>query len=186
MHHSSMPPIVRTQRLSHAIGSAKWLVRSVGASIPLTNRCPWADCRCSFGRRGATPARVDEPDEPSAYGHREPRERRGRQMPAPARRQGSGRAIRETPYSPTAGQGGSLAGIGCPASTAVKAAVRQSYASVSVRLTQSPMPSATTDAGEPSALRAGRARYIGTAGVQQAVAGALLSATSASGADAEC
>jgi hypothetical protein len=33
-----------------------------------------------------------------APGHGEPRKRRGRQMPAPARRQGSRRAIRETPY----------------------------------------------------------------------------------------
>ena len=38
------------------------------------------------------------------------------------------------------------------------------------------MPSATPDAGGPSALRARRGRYIGTAGVQQAVAGALLAA----------
>jgi hypothetical protein len=36
------------------------------------------------------------------FGHWEPRERRGRQMPVPARRQGSRRAIQETPYSPAA------------------------------------------------------------------------------------
>jgi len=39
----------------------------------------------------------------SLTGHTEPRERRGRQMPAPARRQGSRRAVQETPYSPVAG-----------------------------------------------------------------------------------
>ena len=36
-------------------------------------------------------------------GQREPRERLRRQMPAPARRQGSRHAIQETPYSPRAG-----------------------------------------------------------------------------------
>ena len=40
------------------------------------------------------------PSRAGAIGHREPRERRRRQMPAPARRQGSRRAIQETPYSP--------------------------------------------------------------------------------------
>ena len=38
--------------------------------------------------------------EASAFGHREPGERHGQQMPAPARRQGSRLAIQETPYSP--------------------------------------------------------------------------------------
>src|ERR1019366_8852109 len=38
----------------------------------------------------------------TAIGYRKPRERRGRQMPAPARRQVSQRAIRGTPYSPQA------------------------------------------------------------------------------------
>ena len=39
----------------------------------------------------------------SPTGHRDPRERSGPQMPAPARRQGLRRAIQETPYSPRAG-----------------------------------------------------------------------------------
>jgi hypothetical protein len=38
----------------------------------------------------------------AAPGHREPRERRGRQTPAPVRRQGSRRASQDTPYSPNA------------------------------------------------------------------------------------
>jgi hypothetical protein len=44
----------------------------------------------------STPTRLSNA---AAPGRRESRERRGRQMPAPARRQGSRRAIQETPYS---------------------------------------------------------------------------------------
>ncbi len=44
----------------------------------------------------------------AGIGHRQPRKRRGREMPAPTRTQGSRRAIQWTPYSPEAGSATSL------------------------------------------------------------------------------
>src|SRR5438270_10919184 len=57
---------------------------------------------CSL-TRAATIARPAPALSVAPSGHRESREPRGRQMPAPARRQGSRRAIQETPYSPNPG-----------------------------------------------------------------------------------
>jgi hypothetical protein len=82
------------------------------------------DCRCWC--EAATMSTSTLLSRAAIPGHREPRERRGRQMPAPARRQGSRRAIQETSYSPEAGgadgtdagtrTGGELPGCRCRSS----------------------------------------------------------------------
>ena len=91
-----------TSSLCLCTGSAQTMTVPSSGGSPFASRRPGSSSRRRFAFHeqaalwNACVARL----ETTASGHREPRERRGRQMPAPARRQGSRAAIQDTPYSP--------------------------------------------------------------------------------------
>jgi hypothetical protein len=58
--------------------------------------------RCRSGPQPAAISKCELASDVAPSGQRQPRERRGWRMPAPARRQGLRRAIQEAPYSPEA------------------------------------------------------------------------------------